>query len=36
VLYPLVKFALVSLVLVPLCFLLATGIRRLPGARRIL
>ncbi|MDY0356576.1 MAG: acyltransferase family protein [Sedimentisphaerales bacterium] len=36
VLYPLVKFALVSLVLIPLCFLLAAGIRRLPGARRIL
>ena len=34
--YPLLKFALVSLVLVPLCFLLAAGIRRLPGARRIL
>ena len=35
-LYPLLKFALVSLFLVPLCFLLAAGIRRLPGARRIL
>ncbi len=34
--YPLLKFALVSLILVPLCFLLAAGIRRLPGARRIL
>lgn len=34
--YPLLEFALVSLVLVPLCFLLAAGIRRLPGARRIL
>lgn len=34
--YPLLKFAIVSLILVPLCFLLAAGIRRLPGARRIL
>ncbi len=33
--YPLLKFVLVSLVLVPLCFALAAGIRRLPGARRI-
>lgn len=34
--YPLLKFVLVSLVLVPLCFLLAAGMRRLPGARRVL
>ncbi len=34
--YPLLKFVVVSLVLVPLCFLLAAGTRRLPGARRIL
>ncbi|NLZ06129.1 MAG: acyltransferase family protein [Phycisphaerae bacterium] len=34
--YPLLKFVVVSLVLVPLCFLLAAGIRRLPVARRIL
>ena len=34
--YPLLKFVVVSLVLVPLCFLLAAGIRHLPGARRIL
>jgi len=34
--YPLLKFVVVSLVLVPLCFLLAAGIRRLPGARGIL
>ena len=34
--YPLLKFVVVSLVLVPLCFLLAAGIRRLPGVRRIL
>lgn len=35
-LYPLLKFALVSLILVPLCFALGAGLRRLPGARRIL
>ena len=34
--YPLLKFALVSLILVPLCFALGGGLRRLPGARRIL
>ncbi len=34
--YPLLKFALVSLILVPLCFALGAGLRRLPGARRIL
>jgi surface polysaccharide O-acyltransferase-like enzyme len=35
-LYPLLKFALVSLIVVPLCFVLSAGLRRLPGARRIL
>ncbi len=35
-LYPLLKFAVVSLILIPLCFALAAGIRRLPAARRIL
>ena len=34
--YPLLKFVVVALVTIPLCFVLATGIRRLPGARRIL
>ncbi|UCD52710.1 MAG: acyltransferase family protein [Phycisphaerales bacterium] len=34
--YPLLKFALVSLVLVPLCFALGAGLRRLPLARQIL
>jgi peptidoglycan/LPS O-acetylase OafA/YrhL len=35
-LYPLLKFALVAIVTVPLCFALASVIRRLPLARRIL
>ena len=35
-LYPLFKFALVALIVVPLCFGLAAAIRRLPGARRVL
>ncbi|OHB66934.1 MAG: hypothetical protein A2Y76_03760 [Planctomycetes bacterium RBG_13_60_9] len=35
-LYPLLKFALVTLVVVPLCFGLAGLIRRLPGAQRVL
>jgi glucan biosynthesis protein C len=35
-LYPLVKFALVVLVAVPLCFALSNVIRKLPLARRIL
>lgn len=35
-LYPLLKFALVTPVAVALCFVLAAGIRRLPGASRIL
>ena len=34
--YPLLKFVLVALVTIPLCFTLAAGIRRLPLARRIL
>lgn len=34
--YPLLKFVVVSLALVPLCFLLGGAIRRLPLARRIL
>lgn len=32
---PLVKFALVTLVGVPLCFLLAAGLRRLPGVPKL-
>jgi hypothetical protein len=36
VLYPLLKFALATLIAIPLCFALAAGIRRLPAARRIL
>ena len=32
---PLVKFGLVTLAGVPLCFLLAAGLRRLPGLRRV-
>jgi glucan biosynthesis protein C len=35
-LYPLLKFALAAVVTVPLSFVLAAGIRRLPLARRIL
>ncbi len=35
-LYPLLKFTLVVLIAVPLCFILAAGIRRLPEAARIL
>ena len=35
-LYPLLKFALAALLTVPLCFLLANYIRKLPLARRIL
>lgn len=35
-LYPLLKFALAALLTVPLCFLLANCIRKLPLARRIL
>lgn len=35
-LYPLLKFILAALATVPLCFLLANGIRKLPLARRIL
>ena len=34
--YPLLKFALVALILVPMCFALGAAIRRLPGARGIL
>lgn len=34
--YPLLKFALVALILVPLCFALGAGLQRLPLARRIL
>jgi len=34
--YPLLKFVLVALILVPLCFALGAGLRRLPLARRIL
>ncbi len=35
-LYPLLKFALALPAIVPACFALATAIRKLPGARRIL
>ena len=35
-LYPLLKFALAALIVVPLCFALAAALRRLPLARRIL
>lgn len=35
-LYPLLKFALVAMILVPLCFAIGAGVRRLPLARRIL
>ena len=35
-LYPLLKFALVTLVVVPLCFALAALIRQVPGVRRVL
>jgi peptidoglycan/LPS O-acetylase OafA/YrhL len=35
-LYPLLKFALALLVIVPACFALANVIRKLPGAGRIL
>jgi glucan biosynthesis protein C len=35
-LYPLLKFVLVALIVVPLCFALAAAVRRLPLARRIL
>jgi len=35
-LHPLIKFPLVALIIVPLCFLLATFIRKLPLAREIL
>jgi peptidoglycan/LPS O-acetylase OafA/YrhL len=35
-LYPLIKYPLVALIVVPLCFLLANYIRKLPLARRIL
>jgi glucan biosynthesis protein C len=35
-LYPLLKFALALLVIVPACFALANVIRKLPGARQIL
>jgi len=35
-LYPLIKFPVVGLIVVPLCFLLATFIRKLPLARDIL
>jgi hypothetical protein len=34
--YPLLKFALAPLLALPSCFLLAAGVRRLPGARSIL
>jgi glucan biosynthesis protein C len=34
--FALLKFALVSLLTVPLCFSIAASVRRLPGARRIL
>jgi len=34
--HPLAKFVLVTLIAVPLCFLAAAMVRRLPGARRIL
>lgn len=35
-LYPLVKFTLVTLIVVPLCFSLAALIRQLPGVQRVL
>ena len=35
-LYPLLKFALVALIVIPLCFALGAALRRLPAARRIL
>jgi surface polysaccharide O-acyltransferase-like enzyme len=35
-LYPLFKYPLVALIVVPLCFVLATFIRKLPLARNIL
>lgn len=35
-LYPLLKFAVVTLIAVPLCFALAGLVRQLPGARRVL
>jgi glucan biosynthesis protein C len=35
-LYPLLKFAAATLIVVPLCFALAALIRQLPGARRVL
>ncbi len=35
-LYPLLKFALTTVILVPLCFGLAALIRQLPGVRRVL
>jgi hypothetical protein len=35
-LYPLLKFALVSLVAVPLCFALSALVRKIPGADRVL
>ena len=34
--YPLLKFALVALIVIPLCFVLGALVRRLPLARRIL
>jgi hypothetical protein len=33
---PLAEFALVTLIAVPLSFLLAAGLRRLPGVRAVL
>ena len=35
-LYPLLKFALVALIVVPLCFAVGAAVRRLPMARQIL
>ena len=35
-LYPLIKYPLVALIVVPLCFLLGNYIRKLPLARNIL
>jgi peptidoglycan/LPS O-acetylase OafA/YrhL len=35
-LYPLLKFALVALIVIPLCFALGAALRRLPAARRVL
>jgi surface polysaccharide O-acyltransferase-like enzyme len=35
-LYPLIKYPLVALIVVPLCFLLGNFIRKLPLARNIL